>query len=110
MKPALAILAIYSLLVLTGCASPAASINPLYLDKEKPATEAGFEGAWLSEDQTSSDAARWEVTPEPDGCYHARVQKQNTEATKPKETELYRICLVQLQGKLFFDSVLLTVF
>jgi Flp pilus assembly protein TadD len=129
MKPALAMLAIYSLLVLAGCASPAVSINPLYLEKEKPTTEAALEGNWRSEDQTlalpvaqrsgdrsnaqwwedqtSTDAQRWNVTSDSDGCYRVQVHKQDTDADK-KQKELYKTCLVRLQGKLFFDSRLLT--
>ncbi|HEX4604709.1 MAG TPA: hypothetical protein VH724_11985 [Candidatus Angelobacter sp.] len=113
MKPVLAILAISSLaiscvLLLAGCGSPAVSLHPLYLEKEKPATEAGIEGAWLAEDSSTSGADRWDVTLEKNGCYHARAQKKDPDANKPKQTELHNICLVRLQGKLFFDSELLT--
>ena len=108
MKPVLAILAIYSLLFLGGCGSPAVSLHPLYMEKEKPATEKGIEGAWLAEDSNASDANRWDVAVEADGCYHARSQQQNTEANKPKQTELHNICLVHLRENLFFDSELLT--
>ena len=108
MKPVLAILAIYSLLLLGGCGSPAVSLHPLYMEKEKPATEKGIEGAWLSEDSNASDADRWDVAVEADGCYHASSQQQKTEANKPKQTELHNICLVRLRENLFFDSELLT--
>ena len=108
MKPVLAILAICSLLFLGGCGSPAVSLHPLYMEKEKPATEAGIEGAWLAEDSNASGADRWDVAVDADGCYHARSQQQNAEANKPKQTELHNICLVRLQEKLFFDSELLT--
>jgi tetratricopeptide (TPR) repeat protein len=108
MKPVLAILAICSLLWLGGCGNPAVSLHPLYLDKEKPATEAGIEGTWLAEDASIAGADHWDVTVEKDGCYHARNQQQNAEANKPKQTELHHVCLVRLQEKLFFDSELLT--
>ena len=104
MKPVLAILAVCSLLLLGGCGSPAVSLQPLYLDKEKPATEAGIEGAWLAEDNSAADINGWNIRVDSSGCYHAESEQQNSEANKPKQTELYKICLVRLQEKLFFDE------
>ncbi|HZI57123.1 MAG TPA: hypothetical protein VFF39_10130, partial [Verrucomicrobiae bacterium] len=108
MKPVLAILAICSLLLLGGCGSPAVSLHPLYLDKEKPATEAGIEGTWLAEDGNTSGADRWEVSAESTGCYHAEGRQKSTKETKPGQTEFHRICLVRLQEKLFFDAEFLS--
>jgi Flp pilus assembly protein TadD len=108
MKPVLAILAFCCLLFLGGCGRPAVSLHPLYLEKEKPATETGIEGAWLAEEENDSVAGRLEVTAENDGCYHAHSQQQSAEANKPRQSELHHICLVRLQEKLFFDSELLT--
>lgn len=108
MKPVLAIFVICALLFLGGCGNPAVSLHPLYLEKEKPATEKGIEGAWLAEDGSVAGAESWDATAEKDGCYHVRNRQQSIEANKPKQTELHNICLVRLQEKLFFDSELLT--
>jgi Flp pilus assembly protein TadD len=104
MKPVLAILAICSLLLLGGCGSPAVSLHPLYLDKEKPATETGIEGTWLAEDNSAVDAIGWNIRVDSSGCYQAESEQKNSEANKQKETEIYKICLVRLQEKLFFDE------
>lgn len=108
MKPVLAMLAVLSVMLLAGCAAPAVSLHPLYLDKEKHATEAGIEGAWLSGGRNYSDTDRWDVRQVTDGCYEANVEKLKPEAGKPKEPETYRLCLLRLQEKLFADATLST--
>src|SRR5215471_19872387 len=106
MKPAIALLIAALSLAAAGCGSPAASLYPLYKTDEPHPVEPGIEGKWLPEDAESAEAKDWEVTGVADGCYEVKAQRPPAEKGKTPSIDLYRICLVRLQDKLFFDSEL----
>ena len=110
MKCALAVLVIGLSFLLAGCGSNAAfSVRPLYLQGEKHPAEPRLEGEWtpvtLGITGISSDESEhWSVTAQKDGCYQGQHRKK--EAEKPEQVEIYRICLVSLDNKWFFDQEL----
>jgi hypothetical protein len=97
--------------LLAGCgASPALSLRPLYKADEKPAVEPRLEGEWtpvaLSNTGVNREDERWTVTAQSDGCYQAGRRKKDSKKPDQEENESYRVCLVSLNDRLFFDQQL----
>lgn len=109
MKVSLALLISSLLLFAAGCGgTPAVSLNALYTKQQPPTLEPGIEGKWLPEEASSEEAKNLDVRNDDSGCYQANAQKPAEKDDNPSGPELYSICLVRLQDKLFFDSELLT--
>jgi len=96
--------------ILAGCgSSPAYSVRPLYQADEKPVAEPRLQGEW-SPVMLQSDGVKpipsehWTLTGETDGCYRGDRRKKDEEKPDQEQRETYRVCLVALEGKLFFDQ------
>jgi tetratricopeptide (TPR) repeat protein len=111
MKYALVALVIGLSFLAAGCGSnPAFSLRPLYLESEKHAAEPRLEGEWTPVTLGSSGVSReiserWTLTAQNDGCYQAERRKKDAEKDQ-EEHEIYRVCLVALDGRVFFDQKL----
>jgi Flp pilus assembly protein TadD len=116
MRYALALLVIVFSCMLAGCgSSPAYSVRPLYQADEKPVADPRLEGAWtpvlLQRDGVNQVLSEhWTLTGETDGCYRGERRKKDKDKDedkeKPEQREIYRVCLVALDDKLFFDQEL----
>jgi len=113
MKHTLALLGLALSCLLAGCGgSPSAlSLRPLYKADEKPVAEPRLEGEWVPVALSSSGVHQeknehWRVTAQDDGCYQGERRKKDPEKTDQEENEFYRVCLMSLDGKLFFDQQL----
>jgi Flp pilus assembly protein TadD len=112
MKHALAVLLFALSCLLTGCAArPALSLRPLYKADEKPVAEPRLEGEWtpvrlgqLGPNHEKNE--HWTVTAQSDGCYQAEWRKKDAEKPDQEWNEIYRVCLVSIDNKLFFDQQL----
>ncbi|HKV92902.1 MAG TPA: hypothetical protein VJW20_10170 [Candidatus Angelobacter sp.] len=108
MKVSLALLISSLLLFAVGCGgTPAVSLNSLYTKEQPPSREPGIEGKWLPEEPGSDEAKNLDVRNDGSECYAAKAQKPAEKDDRPSGPELYSVCLVRLQDKLFFDSELL---
>jgi Flp pilus assembly protein TadD len=97
--------------LLAGCgSSPALSLRPLYQASEKPAAEPRLEGNWapvaLSSTGLNQEDERWAVSAQSDGCYQAERRKKDSKKPDQEENEIYRVCLVSWNDRLFFDQQL----
>jgi tetratricopeptide (TPR) repeat protein len=112
MKHALALLMFALSCLLAGCvARPALSVRPLYKADEKPVAEPHLEGEWTPVrlgdfSLTQEKNEHWTVTAQSDGCYHAEWRKKDLEKPDHEWNEIYRVCLVSMDNKLFFDQQL----
>jgi hypothetical protein len=113
MKHALAVLMLALSCLLAGCgASPALSLRPLYKVDEKPVAEPRLEGEWIPVALSSSGVnqektERWRITAKDDGCYQGERRKKDPEKPdQQEENEIYRVCLVSFDNRLFFDQQL----
>jgi tetratricopeptide (TPR) repeat protein len=112
MKHALAVLLFALSCLLTGCvARPALSLRPLYKADEKPIAEPRLEGEWtpvrlggFGMNEEKNDHLI--ITAQSDGCYRAEWRKKDEQKPDQELNETYRVCLVSLDGKLFFDQQL----
>ena len=112
MKHTLALLVLALSCLLTGCtARPALSLRPLYKADEKPVAEPRLEGEWtpvrlggfgLNEEKND----HWTVTAQSDGCYRAEWSRKDEKKPEQDLNETYRVCLVSIDNKLFFDQQL----
>jgi len=112
MRYTLTLLVIVSGCILAGCGStPAYSVRPLYQADEKPVVEPRLEGEW-SPVMLQSDGVKhissehWALTAETDGCYRGDRRKKDEGKPDAEQREIYRVCLVALDGDLFFDQEL----
>src|SRR5215472_8575416 len=112
MKHALALLLFALSCLLAGCtARPALSVRPLYQAGEKPVAEPRLEGEWtpvrLGDFSLNPEKnEHWTVTAQGDGCYQAEWRKKDPEKPEHEWNEIYRVCLVSMDNKLFFDQQL----
>src|SRR5215470_104057 len=112
MKYALAVLMFAVICGLAGCMDrPALSVRPLYKTDEKPVAEPRLEGEWTPVNLgdfglREEKSIHWTVTAESDGCYQAEYRKKDEKKPDHEWNEFYRVCLVSLDNKLFFDQQL----
>jgi hypothetical protein len=113
MKNVLAVLMFALSCWLAGCGGspPALSLLPLYKADEKPAVEPRLEGEWTPVSLSSTGVNKekfetWKVVLQSDGCYQAARSKKEPAKPERDEFEVYRVCLVTLDTKLFFDQQL----
>lgn len=111
MKYALAVLLVGLSSLAAGCGSnPAFSLRPLYLEKEKHPAEPRLEGEWTPVTLGSSGISRetserWTVTAQKEGCYLGERRKKEEDKDQ-EERSIYQVCLVTLDGKMYFDHEL----
>jgi hypothetical protein len=113
MRYALVVLLLGLGCLLAGCgASPALSLRPLYKIDEKPVAEPRLEGEWIPVALSGSGVHQektehWRITAQDDGCYQGERRKKDPEKPdQQEENEIYRVCLVSFDNKLFFDQQL----
>jgi tetratricopeptide (TPR) repeat protein len=112
MKHTLALLMFALSCLLAGCtARPALSLRPLYKADEKPVAEPRLKGEWtpvrlggLGMNEEKND--RWTITEQSDGCYQAEWRRKDEQKPDQNLNETYRVCLVSIDNKLFFDQQL----
>jgi tetratricopeptide (TPR) repeat protein len=112
MKHTLTLLVLALSCLLTGCtARPALSLRPLYKADEKPVAEPRLEGEWtpvrlggFGMNEEKND--HWAITAQSDGCYRGEWRKKDPEKPDKEWNEIYRVCLVSMDNKLFFDQQL----
>ena len=87
-----------------GC-NPAVSLRPLVGAKDKPITEPQVEGDWVSVDVDklgNNVTVRWKISYQKD---HYIVEMRLTKSEdNPPHTDVYATSLLNLDGKLFFDT------